>query len=172
MLIKLAKHKGFKTINIVRRRDAAEELKKLGADCVLVLGEDDIVNGVKYVTAGRGAYVSLDPVGGDGTIDIIKCTRNGGQVVIYGVLGGATFRGPIADLLTRNIVVRGFSVQPWMENLGERREEVVNEVWELMKKGILEPYTGKSFSLDDVRVAITESQKPGRGGKPLLVSKY
>ena len=53
MLIKLAKHKGIKTINLVRRRDVVEKLKDLGADCVLVTGEDDIVKSVKIPTWHR-----------------------------------------------------------------------------------------------------------------------
>ena len=35
MVIALGKHDGFKTLNVVRRREAIEELKKLGGDAVI-----------------------------------------------------------------------------------------------------------------------------------------
>ena len=38
MIIKLGKHDGFRTLNVVRRREAIDELKALGADAVISLG--------------------------------------------------------------------------------------------------------------------------------------
>ena len=35
MMIKLGRHDGFKTLNVVRRREAIDELKKLGGDAVI-----------------------------------------------------------------------------------------------------------------------------------------
>ena len=35
MIINLGKHDGFKTLNVVRRREAIDELKKLGGDAVI-----------------------------------------------------------------------------------------------------------------------------------------
>lgn len=44
MIIRLAKHDGIKTINIVRRREAVQELMDLGADEVIVSSEGPITN--------------------------------------------------------------------------------------------------------------------------------
>ena len=51
MVIRLGKHLGFRTINIVRRIELAEELKQLGADQVLA-DSDDIPAGVAQITGG------------------------------------------------------------------------------------------------------------------------
>ena len=83
---------------------------------------------MKDITGGRGAYVSLEAVGGKGTADVIKATRDGGQVIFYGAMGGGGFQGVVPDLLFRNVVLKGFWLGVWMQTLGERREEVVNEL--------------------------------------------
>lgn len=52
--------------------------------------------------------------------------------------------------------------------MGDRREEVLHETMDLMVRGVLEPHTGKKFALEDVKEAVVEATKPGRGGKVLL----
>jgi trans-2-enoyl-CoA reductase len=61
-VIKLAKHWGVKTINVVRRAEQKAELRALGADEVICSSEEDIVARVKEITGGRGAYAALDAV--------------------------------------------------------------------------------------------------------------
>jgi NADPH2:quinone reductase len=54
MIIRLGKRDGFKTVNLVRRREQVAELKALGADEVLVSGEDDIPGRVRALTPQTG----------------------------------------------------------------------------------------------------------------------
>ena len=90
--IQLAKHKGIKTINLVRRAECVSELKSLGADEVINIACEglmsifmfvlwfkivnlqgfifntifyvDITLRVKEITNGRLAYAAMDAVGG------------------------------------------------------------------------------------------------------------
>src|SRR5258707_15886314 len=39
MIIRLARHDGIRTINVIRRREAVEDLERLGADAVIVSSE-------------------------------------------------------------------------------------------------------------------------------------
>ena len=52
MIIRLAKHDGIRTINVVRRHEAAQELKALGADEVIVSSEGPIDDQVHKIVAG------------------------------------------------------------------------------------------------------------------------
>lgn len=168
MFIKLCKHKGVKTINLVRRREVVEELKELGADCVLVTGEDDIPARVKEVTGGKGAFASFECVGGEGTAAITAATRDGGKVVLYGAMADFTFTAAIPDILFRNVSIRGFWLNQYLGSLGSRRDAVLKEAMDLMEQGVIEPYIGKKYKLEDAKEAIEETGKPGRGGKVLL----
>ena len=42
MMIRLAKRDGFRTINVVRRRELVDELKKFGADEVICEADESI----------------------------------------------------------------------------------------------------------------------------------
>ncbi|KAK9829079.1 hypothetical protein WJX72_003772 [[Myrmecia] bisecta] len=64
MVIRYAKHKGIKTINVVRNNKKTPELKSLGADEVISSSDEDIVERVKQVTGGKGAYGAIDAVAG------------------------------------------------------------------------------------------------------------
>jgi NADPH:quinone reductase-like Zn-dependent oxidoreductase len=67
MFIQLAKHKGIKTINLVRRDSQIEELKAIGADEVINYTKEDVVDRVKQLTGGKLAYAGIDCVCGDMT---------------------------------------------------------------------------------------------------------
>lgn len=95
MVIQVAKHKGIKTINIVRRRDHEKELLELGGDHVLVSTEDDIVAKVDEITGGKKAYAALEPVCGDGTEQIVASVRNEGVCLLYGAMAGMHFKGEL-----------------------------------------------------------------------------
>jgi len=44
MIIRLAKHDGIRTINVVRRREAVVDLQRLGADEVIVSSEGPLMS--------------------------------------------------------------------------------------------------------------------------------
>eukprot|EP00166_Cyanidium_caldarium_P002245 ctg_225.g86 len=64
MLIQAAKGRGLRTINVVRSAATRDELKKLGADEVIVRAEEkDVPKRVHHITGGKGAIAALDAVG-------------------------------------------------------------------------------------------------------------
>ena len=87
-LIQVAKHKGIKTINVVRRAEQAEELKALGADEVVVSTEEDIPARVAEITGGKGAYAAVECVGGELFASAASAVRNGGTILMYGATSG------------------------------------------------------------------------------------
>lgn len=73
-----------------------------------------------------------------------------------------------ASFCCRDVHIKGFWLNVWLASVGDRREEVLHETMDLMVRGVLEPHTGKKFALEDVKEAVVEATKPGRGGKVLL----
>src|SRR5207253_1024009 len=72
MVIRLGKAAGFRTINIVRRKELAGELKQIGADEVLSTSEDNVVARVQEITGGAMVPYALDCVGGPGVADLVQ----------------------------------------------------------------------------------------------------
>src|SRR5207253_6977991 len=66
MVIRLGKHLGFRTINIVRRKELTAELKAIGADEVLSSVESEIPARVVQITGGALVPYALDCIGGPG----------------------------------------------------------------------------------------------------------
>ena len=174
MVIRLAKHTGFKTINIVRRAQQAEELQRLGADTtVLFDGQRDdpasLVDQVLHATNDRGVRYAIDPVGGPTGTAMTRCLRDGGRMLVYGTLSGAPIELNARDLLTYTATVEGFWLAKWMAAAKlPRRLATVRAVTRLMKAGVLVNDVGEAFSLDQIADAVRHSEVKARGGKAWL----
>ncbi len=62
-LVHLARIRGYRTVNVVRRPDAAAAVRDTGGDVVLVDGED-LATRVVEATDGAAIHLGIDAVGG------------------------------------------------------------------------------------------------------------
>jgi NADPH:quinone reductase-like Zn-dependent oxidoreductase len=85
MVIRLGKRYGFRTLNVVRRREQVEELKKLGADAVIVESDGPLPEQVRLI-APEGVRYAIDPVGGKTASEVIASLAPGGRCLLYGSL--------------------------------------------------------------------------------------
>lgn len=93
--IHLAKVKGVKMINVVRKQEQIEQLKALGADHVIVYKEENIEALKKEVfdiTRGKGVKYALDAVGGKMGTFAFEVLGKKGTHVSYGLLSGNHWR--------------------------------------------------------------------------------
>jgi NADPH:quinone reductase-like Zn-dependent oxidoreductase len=168
-MIQVCKHKGIKTINVVRRAEQAEELKALGADEVIVSTVEDIPVRVNEITGGKGAYGAVECVGGDIFASITASVRAGGTAIIYGAMSGLTATYDIPSVLFRGVDIKGFWLIPYINGLGkEERVTYMQEVMQLLADKVIVPYAGEKFPLEKAEAAMAEAQKAARGGKVLL----
>src|SRR5438067_11467978 len=86
-LIVLAKQKGVRTVNVVRRNDVTAELKALGADIVLVDGPD-LATRAHDGVGGAPIRLGIDAVSGTACKRIADCLADGGMVIRYGAMSG------------------------------------------------------------------------------------
>lgn len=170
-VIQLAKHYGIKTINIVRRSDAVQELKDLGADEVIATDKEDIVERVTAITGGKGAYGAIDAVGGPQSSKIIAALRKGGVYIVYGLLDMNPLQINTADLMVQRKTARGFIIYDWIEDATTDKAAVVAEVLKLLADKVIVPYSGKAYPIadvDQVKEAVAASLAVGRGAKLFL----
>src|SRR3989442_6280764 len=83
LLIRLARVRGLKTMNVVRRDSLFGELKPLGADACAVDGPS-LGEAVKAHTGGAPIRLGLDAVSGQATARLASCRAEGGVVCNYG----------------------------------------------------------------------------------------
>src|SRR2546422_5450406 len=86
-VIKLAKLAGVKTLNVVRRKEVAEQVRQWGGDRV-VLQRDDLHKGIEDALDGKKLSIVLDTVGGTTVGELAKSLKTGGPVVFYALESG------------------------------------------------------------------------------------
>jgi NADPH:quinone reductase-like Zn-dependent oxidoreductase len=170
MVIKLGRHHdGFRTLNVVRRREAIDELKALGGDAVISSADGPIDEQVRRITGTDGVRFALDPVGGDTGTGAFEALAADGRMLVYGTLSQEPIRIDPRRMIAGKRVVEGF----WLGHWARERNPVTmvllfREIVRLIRAGILATEPGPSFTLDAVSEAVRQAEAVGRTGKVLL----
>ncbi len=169
MVIRLGRHAGFRTINIVRRRDAMAELKQLGADAVVCSADEDVVRRVREITGGAGVPFALDPVGGPTTAEVVRCLAPGGRLLIYGTLSNEPVPLDPRLLMTGSKTIEGFWLSDWATGQGiVTMLRLFGRIVKLLRADVLTTPAGPQFAMEQVGAAVRAAEQPGHAGKVLL----
>ncbi len=165
----IGRHYGFKTISLVRNSAQAEDEELPLGDVVIDTSSQDLRTEVKKATGGRGVKYALDCVGGALGEQMITCLTDGGQMLLYGTLGGPSMTLYSRDLMMTNGTVGGFYLPGWMAaQPPEKMGEVITELGMLAATGMfMVPIEGQ-YPIEQAADAVKDSLKPGRTGKILL----
>ena len=170
LIIQLARHRGLRTVNAVRRREQVQDLVALGADAVVCTEDESLVDRVRELTGGGGVRAAIDAVGGPKGAEVAACLGSGGTMVTMGLLSGAPL-GPFdaAEMVFKSTAIRGFWLITWFATRPrDTIERAFGEVLTLLASGVLDPPVEAEYDLADFRKAIAHAQRPGRHGKILL----
>lgn len=176
-VIALAEELGFRTINLVRRQEQVEELKReTGAEHVLWCPSDGSLNpqlqaDILQITGQSPVKGAFDAVadGLSATLMLNVMSRYG-TLVIYGVLGNTgvelSFESSVRMVL-EGMKVTGFSLQNWWlpDTPDEVKARVYESVWAHIRNNpALNPRVESIYSFADVGKAIRSSleQKTGK----------
>lgn len=169
MVIRLGKKYGFKTINVVRRREQVDELKKLGADAVLVESDGPVEEQVRSLTSGNGVRYAIDPVGGATGSAVIASLGNGGRCLLYGSLSDEAISLHPRRLLSAAIRVEGFWLGEWAKQQPiPRLLRLFKQMRQMIAEGTLHSGIAATYPLDQIADAVRHASQPGKGGKVLL----
>jgi NADPH:quinone reductase-like Zn-dependent oxidoreductase len=172
LVIQLARQHGIRTVNLVRREDARNELEALGADAVIVTEAGD------DAAAVRKQIVTMTDGGVDGAVDCIAgavgglaagCLGEGATMLVYGGLSGEPLPLGAGSLVFRRAVVRGFWRTRQFELLPRSETHVaLTRLALLIADGDLVLPVDATYDLADVHEAVARSRASGRSGKVLL----
>ncbi len=171
VVLQIARQRGFKTINVVRRREQAEELKTLGADEVICTDEEDIPERVREITGKAGVTKAIDAVGGETGAAVLRSLGRGGVLLVYGLLSGEPMPIDGGRMIFTSTSLRGFWLSDWLRTAApERQQAVTAEMLRAMASHEIVPPVEAEYPLADVLAAVEHAERPGRSGKVLLVS--
>jgi NADPH:quinone reductase-like Zn-dependent oxidoreductase len=150
--IQIANMVGATPIALTRTSDKRAALAKLGARHVIVTGEQDLVEEVKRLTAGKGARVAFDPVGGPTVAKLASAMAQRGILFEYGNLSFEPTPLPLMELLGKWLTIRGyvmFEITGDPARLERAKEFVVGG----LASGKLKPLIAKTFPFSEIVAA-------------------
>ena len=143
--IQLGKLWGYKSVNVVRKRDSGmeelkQELQRLGADVVVTdeeVEKKEFRDQIKEATDGgrEPIRLGLNCVGGSLVNSMAKHLAPGSHMVTYGAMSKQPVQLPTGLLIFKNISFDGFWVSKWSEQKPEEKEACVQEVLDLTRQG-------------------------------------
>ncbi len=96
------------SIAITRTHAKKQALLDAGAAHVIVSDEEDIVERVMTITAGQGARVVFDPVGGPSFEPLTQSMARGGILLEYGALSSEPTPFPLFTVLSKSLTLKGY----------------------------------------------------------------
>jgi NADPH:quinone reductase-like Zn-dependent oxidoreductase len=180
MIIRLARRDGIRTLNVVRRRESAAELEALGADAVIVSADGPIDEQAQDIVGRERVRYAIDPVVGQTGTEMFKALDEDGRMLVYGSLTGEPIRigEDPRDILSGRRRVEVFWLGYWLPRLDESGfyapgtpagSQLAQEIEALIRDDVLVTTPGRTYSLDEVGIAVAQAEAVGRHGKVLLV---
>lgn len=152
--IQLGKSMGAFVIATAGGSEKTKICKELGADVVIDYLAEDFVEIVKKETAGKGADVIYDPVGGDVFDRSRKCIAFDGRILVIGFAGGTIPTVPTNHVLIKNYSVVGVHWGLFHKLYSGEVQKEHASIMKLYEEGKIKPLIYKKYSFENVKEAL------------------
>jgi NADPH:quinone reductase-like Zn-dependent oxidoreductase len=167
-VIALARLAGVKTLNVVRREEAAEQVRQWGGDRV-VIQSDNLNKDVEDALGGKKLSLVLDTVGGTPVGELAKSLKPGGSIVVYALQSGQFPAVSPKDLIYSGLSLHGFWLINWIRSAPRTEiEEIYQKLGDLIADKSLSATVEQVYPLDQFKEAFKQSLKSNRSGKVLF----
>lgn len=169
--VQIAKAVGASRVVATTRTVAKKDLlTSLGADAVIVTGEEDLTEATLAATDGKGADVVLDHVAGDTFAQCLPATAVDGHVVNIGRLAGPASTIDLDALSYRHLTVHGVSFgfsRDW--ETVPILEAVRDQVLPAVARGDVAPVIDSNLDITDFQQATNRLRSGDAVGKTVLI---
>lgn len=169
-VIRLARLRGVRTVNVVRRPEMVRELQELGGDVVLVDGPDLPARVVQAV-GGAPVKLGIDAVAGAATQRIAECLAPGSTVVSYGSMTNQRCELDFYLMFNRDIRLLGLAfVRQFQRRTPQQVRDLYAKLAALMSRGELVAKIAAVYPLEEVAAACAHAARTGndRDGKVII----
>lgn len=166
--VDLAKAIGARVIAAASSADKRAALARLYAPDAVIAAAPGFRDEVKALTAGKGADVIVDPVGGDVFDESTRCIAFGGRLLVVGFASGR-----IPELSANMPLIKGFAVVgvragEYGRRFPERGAENLAAIDALAAEGRIRPHVHAALDLADWRAGFTMLEDRTVVGKVVL----
>jgi NADPH2:quinone reductase len=166
--VELAKLMGARVIACVSSEDKAAHCRALGADEVIIYGQEDLKARLRALTGSKGPEVIFDPVGGDLTEPAVRAIAWGGRFLVIGFAGGDIPRLPLNLPLLKGCDIRGVY---WGEHVNRepaRHRANMERLLAWTAEGRLKPHIHARYTLEEIGEALRALKNREVKGKAIL----
>jgi NADPH2:quinone reductase len=167
--IQLGKAAGARVIATAGGQSKVDVCRSLGAVVGIDYSAEDFVAAVKDVTAGRGADVVWDPVGGDVFDASRRCIAFEGRLVVVGFASGRIPQVPAGHVLVKNYSVVGLHWGMYRAQEPTLLRQTHEALLDLYAAGTARPLISDVLPLDQALEALRRIDARQVTGKLVLV---
>jgi NADPH2:quinone reductase len=166
--IQLGRAAGARVIATAGGPDKVARCTELGAEITVDYRADDFVAVVKEVTAGHGADVVYDPVGGDVFDGSRRCIAWDGRILVIGFASGRVPEVPLNHVLVKSYDIVGVHFGGAAERDPTLLARVGRELVALHRTGAVDPHVFAEVPFADVPAALELLGARGTTGKVVV----
>jgi len=167
-IIQLSKLAGLKTLNIVRRAEAADAVRGFGGDKTALQGEN-LTQDIEKALDGSQLSIVFDTLGGEPIGTLMRFLKKGGIGVGYGLQTGVFPKIDPVDMYFGSKSFHGFWLIDWIRNAPRREVQwTYQHLASLVAEGKLHAKIERTYKLDQFQDALAHSQESERSGKVLF----
>jgi NADPH2:quinone reductase len=169
IMVQWAKALGAEVIGAVGSEEKAAHARELGADHVILYGQQDVAADVRRITGGKGVPVAYDSVGKDTFEGTLGSVARRGLVVSFGNASGPPPPVPPGRLAQAGSL---YLTRPTLFDYIATPEELdasASALWEILGSGKVKVKIGQTFALAEARRAHEALEGRQTIGASLLV---
>jgi NADPH:quinone reductase-like Zn-dependent oxidoreductase len=153
----------------VGNAEKADACRRLGADHVILYGEQDFVAEVARITGKRGVDLVLDMVGGDYVERNLRSLALEGRLVLIAFLQGSKVTADWRFIMLKRLTVTGSTMRasPTARKTSIARS-LREKVWPLLEEGRVKPVVTRTFPLAEAPAAHALMESSAHVGKIML----
>lgn len=164
--IQIARMLGAIPIALTGSESKMEALSAAGATHVLHSSDRDLAAQIMAISAGVGARVVFDPVGGDLTMVLASAMAKRGIYVLYGVMAGGVTPFPVGPAFEKLLAMTIFRLD--FVNRPEELPRALAFLEEGLARGVLKPVIDSTFMFEEVVKAHQHMASNRQFGKIVL----
>jgi len=168
MLIRLALRQGIPLINIVRKEEQLDALRKMGATHVLNSSSESFNADLKALAEELGATLILDAVTGSQSSLLLDAAPKGSTLIAYARLSGEAILADPGTIMNGEKNIRGFLLGNWLQTRSLLfKLKFISRVKNALN-GDLSSHINRTYPLENAEEAIAYYREHMSEGKILL----
>lgn len=167
--IQIGKILGAKVIACASSEKKLSFCKSLGADETFLYSAENLKEGIKSLTDGKGANVIFDPVGGAYSEQAFRAIAPRGRHLVIGFASGSVPAIPWNLPLLKSASIVGVFWGSFFRNFPKENKENIQELMSWLKNGKLKPAVDTVYPLKEGAQALRRLENRDVKGKVLIM---